>query len=168
MVCAVLSCSTFLSSMLQRSYVNFVRVGLMNNAFQNIKQAIYLKYWQKSMSWTLDTLFGAQWRYILVSQSWTSAQIAQQSLSLWVFNQKALLYIHTCTETHLRTRMHARTHTRTHTCTHKHTHTPFPLISCLTSWECPTLGRRSIFKLYGKPPTDLTLLFQHSCGQIFK
>ena len=29
--------------LLQRSYVNFVK---LKNAFQNINQAIYLKYWQ--------------------------------------------------------------------------------------------------------------------------
>jgi len=62
MICALLSCSTFLSSMLQRSCVYFVRIRLMNNAFQNINQAIYLKYWHNECpaNSTLDTLFTAE------------------------------------------------------------------------------------------------------------
>lgn len=59
----------------------------MNNAFQNINQVINLKYWHNDClaNRTLDTVFGAKRRYILVSQSWTSAQAVQQTpLSLEV------------------------------------------------------------------------------------
>lgn len=62
MICALLSCFALLSSTLQRSCVNFVRVRLINNAFQNINQAIYLKYWHNECpaKRTLNSLFGAE------------------------------------------------------------------------------------------------------------
>lgn len=79
-------------SMLHRSHVN-VSAYVMNNAIQNINQAI-------NLIGPINVLPNGHWthcleqRYILVSKPWTSAQAAQRIYFLWTFNQKALLYIY--------------------------------------------------------------------------